>query len=89
MAQYRTWFEGLTVLEEHNIESEIYRQHAEFTVQPTARDRIFRQTRWLMLKRYEDEMWAQFPLRVVVSEDDKRAMQAWCRGRNAGGRKRI
>lgn len=75
MAHYAGWFRAPAVLEEHNIESEIFRQHANATVRGTP-EHTFRQTRWMMLRKYEDALWNQFPLRVVMSEQDKQQMDA-------------
>lgn len=73
MAHAAKWFSAPRVLEEHNIESEIFRQHAQ-AIPRRAPEHTFRQTRWLLLRQYEDEMWKQFTLRVVTSEHDKALM---------------
>jgi tetratricopeptide (TPR) repeat protein len=66
MAQYRYLFpQAFTVLSEHNVESQILRRCAD--VQSTQAD----QTAIDQLEQYEDQLWPQFDLRTVVSQQDQ------------------
>lgn len=82
MAQYEHLFPMSTVvLNEHNIESTIYRQIA--ALNPAGARAVGAQG-WvhkataLHLAAYEDRMWPRFPLRTTVSEDDRAEMQRRC-----------
>lgn len=83
MAQYAPLFpESLAVLAEHNIESQIYRQLSQLarqdeTVAGATAAWVHRATA-LQLEAYENRMWPRFPLRIVVSEDDRADMQRRC-----------
>ncbi len=79
VAQYHDWFDAPAVLEEQNIESSLFQQHAQAN-DVTPAERTFRQARWLLLRAYETTLWKQFPLRIVVSEKDKQAMERRCHG---------
>lgn len=74
MAHYAKQFRAPVVLEEQNIESEIFRQHAQAVARGLS-EHTFRQTRWMLLRQYETAAWKQFPLRVVTSEHDRQEMQ--------------
>jgi glycosyltransferase involved in cell wall biosynthesis len=83
MAQYRESLSGSPVLQEHNIESGIFEQLAQLDVgadDGAARERLrtFRRSRWLLMRRYEDRTWPHFPLRLVVSDEDKRELDRRC-----------
>lgn len=89
MAQYAELFpDAFHVLAEHNIESELLKRSAE--VQEAARiNQLAQQTDAVkafveaeadaqLLAAYEDRMWAQFPLRTVVSDRDKHILDSRC-----------
>lgn len=83
MAQYRAALSGPVVLQEHNIESSIFGQLARLDVSggdEAARGRLrtFRRSRWILMRQYEDLAWPSFPLRFVVSEEDKRELDRRC-----------
>jgi glycosyltransferase involved in cell wall biosynthesis len=66
MAQYREQFDAPAILEEHNIESDIFKQHAQLP-HLSPEERTFRQTRWMLLRRYETAQWSRFPRITAVS----------------------
>jgi len=65
-----------TILDEHNIESDILRQYAGFS---SSQSEIACQQAELM-ERFETENWPLFELRTVVSEQDRKEMQPRCNG---------
>ena len=88
---YQSLFaDKLTVLNEHNIESELLKQCAEITegrdnLEATA-EKVEAVKAFLnakqeskLLAAYENKTWPNFPLRVVCSDDDKLAMDSRCR----------
>lgn len=78
VAQYRDWLNAPAVLEEQNIESSLFQQHAQAN-DLIAQERTFRQARWLLLRSYETTLWKHFPLRIVVSENDRQEMERRCK----------
>ena len=87
MAEYRDLFSICTVLEEHNIESNIFKQLAR--IQPSSMEisegKISRQEErallhatWMHVARYENQTWPKFPLRITVSENDKQELDRRC-----------
>jgi polysaccharide biosynthesis protein PslH len=64
-----------TVLFQHNVESEIWRRHAE-TSGDVARRALYRMEFAKML-RYEQEMVRKFEQVIAVSEHDRGMMSAW------------
>jgi glycosyltransferase involved in cell wall biosynthesis len=77
MAQYKSFFDAPAVLVEHNIESNIFEQHARLV--PAGEERAFRRARQILLRQYETAMWPDFGLRVVTSEHDGQEMARRCR----------
>ncbi len=87
VSQYRELFkESFTVLEEHNIESEILQQMLDAksdnsgagnTDTEKARSDLETETR--MLREYEDSIWPGFSLRTTVSDEDRRRLTSRCR----------
>ncbi len=83
MAQYHVWFSVPVVLMEHNIESNIIKQlvNLRLSIIPqtySVKDKIFEQTKWMLLAKYENETWPSFQLRVTVSKNDKKEMDTRC-----------
>ncbi|HON60085.1 MAG TPA: glycosyltransferase family 4 protein [Smithella sp.] len=84
MAQHRHLFAAPAVLHEHNIESSIFRQYAEMPEADQAeifgirKDATFWKATWMMMRRYENEIWPQFDLRITVSHLDKQEMDSRC-----------
>ncbi|GIL15884.1 MAG: glycosyl transferase family 1 [Chloroflexota bacterium] len=76
MSPYRALLPPQTVLLEQNIESRIYKQIAQHNAVAAAQTRL--DFTWRMVEQYENRAWAQFALRVVVSEHDQRAMMRRC-----------
>jgi glycosyltransferase involved in cell wall biosynthesis len=64
---------GVPVLMEHNIESEVVAEVAQFSKQ-----RMKGLAAALFLKKFENEIWPEFPLRFCVSERDAQSMRARC-----------
>ena len=87
MAHYQELFPVPSVLQEYNIESEIYRQYAALRrahAQETdgQRDRAFWRATWMLMVAYENNTWPRFPLRTTVSQKDKEEIDRRCqRGR--------
>jgi glycosyltransferase involved in cell wall biosynthesis len=84
MAQYHDVFSCRTVLQEHNIESQLFRQYAnlpdvsEKTVMGVRRDRTFWKATWMFMTAYENRLWRHFPLRFTVSTKDKEELDSRC-----------
>ena len=83
MAQYHTLFSTLNVLQEHNIESNIFKQLAHLyrnvdPDSPNQKKNAFRMSRWLLMRNYEDEIWPKFHLRFTVSQNDKEELDRRC-----------
>jgi glycosyltransferase involved in cell wall biosynthesis len=83
MAQYQPLFPTCTVLQEHNIESNIFKQLAHLyrtsdPASPQQKMNAFRMSRWLLMRNYENETWPKFPLRVTVSQRDKEELDQRC-----------
>lgn len=76
MSLYRAFLPPQTVLLEQNIESQICKQIAQHNTVAAAQTRL--DFTWRMVEQYENRAWAQFALRVVVSEHDKRAVTRRC-----------
>jgi hypothetical protein len=85
MAQYRDAFSCPVVLQEHNIESNLFKQYADLrdtaekTIMGVRKDRAFWVATWMFMTAYENKMWAQFPLRFTVSANDRTEMDNRCR----------
>lgn len=83
MAQYQAHFSTCTVLQEHNIESNIFKQlaHLYRSSNPTParqKENAFRMSRWMLMRKYENETWPKFPLRITVSQNDKEELDRRC-----------
>jgi len=84
MSSYRELFPVCSLLHEHNIESNIFKQYAEIsnvseeTIFGMKKDRTFWKATWMLMAEYENNMWPTFPLRITVSENDKQAMDRRC-----------
>lgn len=88
VAQYATIFRGAVVLEEQNIESSVLKRFAglrgatqEMIAPETYTAKAFRDAgeQWKLLQDYENATWPNFPLRITVSESDKREIERRCR----------
>jgi len=64
-----------TVLFQHNVESEIWRRHAE-TNGDVAKKLVYK-VEFAKMLRYEQEMVRKFEHIIAVSEHDRRMMSAW------------
>lgn len=84
MSCYRNLFSTFTVLQEHNIESNIFRQYAEMPhvseekIMGIKKNRLFWKATWMLMAEYENKIWPTFPLRVTVSSNDKKEMESRC-----------
>jgi len=83
MAQYHELFSTPTILQEHNIESNIVKQLTKLPPNLNGQvqgqqERVFRNTQWMLMARYENETWPKFPLRFTVSELDKQELDRRC-----------
>lgn len=84
MSYYRNLFSTLTVLQEHNIESNVFRQYAEMPdvseakIMGIKKNRLFWKATWMHMAEYENKIWPTFPLRVTVSSNDKKEMESRC-----------
>lgn len=83
MAQYQPLFSTCTILQEHNIESNIFKQlnqlYRHATPSPAQQKmNAFRMSRWMLMRKYENEHWPQFPLRITVSHNDKEELDKRC-----------
>lgn len=90
MAQYRELFpHAYPVLEEHNIESQLLRRCAELHQDSKELDKLAKQVDAVkafvesnheaqLLEAYEDQHWQKFPLRTVVSEQDRQQLDQRC-----------
>jgi len=83
MAQYHTLFSTFNILQEHNIESNIFKQlaqlyHTTDPASPQQNKNAFRMSRWLLMRNYENEIWPNFPLRITVSQNDKEELDRRC-----------
>lgn len=76
MSLYRALLPPQTVLLEQNIESQIHKQAARLN--ETASEQMRLDFAWRAMEQYENRVWAQFGLRVVVSASDKREMKSRC-----------
>ena len=91
MAQYGQLFSAPAALQEHNIESNIFKQVAHLYRVRTGdsperiRENAFRMSRWMLMHQYEDSVWPRFPLRLTVSQTDKQEMDRRC----PAGRSRV
>lgn len=78
MAQYRDLFpQALRVLAEHNIESQIIRRNA-IVVHAAGQDSAMLEREADRLAMFEDQVWPDFPLRFVVSQQDQQQLQQRC-----------
>jgi glycosyltransferase involved in cell wall biosynthesis len=77
MAPYVELFSIPAVLQEYNIESRIYLQYAELP-QRTAKERALWKATAILMREYENKIWPAFPLRTVVSLQDKQEMDFRC-----------
>jgi polysaccharide biosynthesis protein PslH len=64
-----------TVLFQHNVESEIWRRHADTETNPAKRQ-IYRME-FKKMRAYEETTVQKFPHVVAVSENDRQLMSAW------------
>ena len=84
MASYRDLFSACTILDEHNIESSIFKQYAEMPniseekINGIKKQRAFWKATWMLMAEYENRTWAKFPLRLTVSGNDKQEMENRC-----------
>ena len=84
MSHYYDLLPSCTVLHEHNIESDIFRQYADIPdihntkIFGLKKDRAFWKATRMLMAEYENKMWRSFPLRITVSEKDKREMDNRC-----------
>ena len=81
MAQYHRLFPMPTILQEHNIESDIYKQLSMLDQGlngSSQKQRAFLRATWMLMARYENETWPKFPLRVTVSDQDKQRLDRRC-----------
>lgn len=82
MAQYHELFSMCKVLQEHNIESDIIKQLTELRLNSNGfgqqKDRAFQNAMWMLMRRYENETWPKFPLRITVSKKDKQELDRRC-----------
>jgi len=84
MAPYRDLFSACTILDEHNIESSIFKQYAEMPniseekINGLKEQRAFWKATWMLMAEYENRTWAKFPLRLTVSVNDKQEMENRC-----------
>ncbi len=87
VSQYRELFKNsFTVLEEHNIESDILQQmldtqqnSSDSNKSDTNNSRTDLETEARLLREYEDSVWPKFSLRTTVSEDDRQKLTSRCR----------
>jgi glycosyltransferase involved in cell wall biosynthesis len=84
MSPYRALLPAATVLQEQNIESDIFRQYAdlpnitEAKISGVRKNRAFWKATWMLMAEFENKMWQSFPLRITVSEKDKLEMDSRC-----------
>jgi hypothetical protein len=85
MAQYRDYFpQAFHVLSEHNIESQIVRRSGTVAKDQADQDQGDQQAALAILQEadhlaaFEDRMWPQYPLRFVVSEQDRQMLIDRC-----------
>lgn len=85
MAQYRDYFpNAFHVLSEHNIESQIVRRSGTVAKAQAEQDDAEQQAALDILREadhlaaFEDRMWPQYPLRFVVSEQDRQILTDRC-----------
>src|SRR5262249_25963380 len=64
-----------TVLFQHNVESEIWRRHAETESNPAKR--MLYKVEFAKMLRYEKKIVRQFRHVIAVSEHDRRLMERW------------
>jgi polysaccharide biosynthesis protein PslH len=67
-----------TVLFQHNVESEIWRRHAEASSNPIRRAMYKRE--FARMLRYEQEIVGKYPHVIAVSQHDKELMAKWADG---------
>lgn len=91
MAQYIDLFpNAFLILGEHNIESRLLQRCAAVNQDNTQLSQLAQQSAAVrafvesdseatLLARFEDEYWQRFPLRMVVSEQDRQEMDGRCR----------
>jgi glycosyltransferase involved in cell wall biosynthesis len=76
LSEYRRHIQTKLVLTEHNIESRLYRQMAALDWKgPLTTSFEDAQRQAPLLENYENQVWRDYPLRAVVSEDDRQQMQ--------------
>jgi glycosyltransferase involved in cell wall biosynthesis len=84
MSHYHDLLPVCTILHEHNIESDIFRQYAylpnitEAKIFGLRKNRAFWKATWMLMAEFENKMWQSFPLRITVSEKDKLEMDSRC-----------
>lgn len=83
-AQHRALFNIPAVLHEHNIESSLFKQYSELPgveqreIFGIARDARFWKATWMTMRRYEDQTWPLFDMRISVSDLDRQEMDKRC-----------
>ena len=85
---YPLFSDRFTILNEHNIESKLLRRcAASDTINlipdlieevPAATPFLNAESQSKLLEEYENQTWHKFPLRTVVSEDDKKELESRC-----------
>ncbi|WP_373481324.1 glycosyltransferase family 4 protein [Geminocystis sp.] len=80
-AQYSKFFgDSYQILFEHNIESQILSRTIEIKKQLSHDKSLLQMEKQLQLfKEYENKIWAKFPLKIVVSQQDKNQMENRCK----------
>ena len=84
MSHYNDLLPACTVLDEHNIESDLFRQYSELPdiaeekIFGIKKDRLFWRATWMRMAEYENRMWPRFPLRATVSARDKKEIDSRC-----------
>jgi glycosyltransferase involved in cell wall biosynthesis len=84
MSHYRDLLPICTVLDEHNIESSLFRQYSELPdiageeIFGIKKGRAFWRATSIRMAEYENRMWPRFPLRATVSAHDKKEMERRC-----------
>ena len=84
MAQYQDVFSCGVVLQEHNIESNLFKQYVNLpdvsqkTIMGVKKDRTFWQATRMLMTAYENRIWQKFPLRFTVSAIDRDELDSRC-----------
>lgn len=76
MSMYRDLLPPQSVLLEQNVESQIYQRYARLNASTLDNSELLHANMtWRALTLYENHVWTQYPLRVVVSANDQRELQ--------------